>query len=115
MEILKETLPNNPYPILIMAIGAFVLTVALFICSYVYKPLRKQYMEGVGFCMLITFVFFLLFIIISSTSCYTYEVLITDDNMFKELATRGYRLSEVYPGLGQKLYQVSGPIIDWLP
>lgn len=114
MEILKETLPNNPYPILVMAIGAVVLTVALWICSYTYKPLHKQYMTGVGYSALITFVFFLLFIIVSSTSHYTYEALITDDNMFKELALRGYTLSEMYPGLGQKLYQIAGPIIDWL-
>lgn len=114
MEILKETLPTNPFPLLAMAIATITIMVSLWICAFVYKESYKSYMTGVGYSALLVFIFFLLFILISSTSHYTYQVLITDDNMFKELAIRGYTVGEMYPGLGQKLYQIAGPIIDWL-
>lgn len=120
MEIFKEIIPHTQeylwYAFACILLGGAIL----FSANFAMKRgrLTKEKNENIFTPMCGMFLILgMLFVIVACIlpSEYIYKVIITDNDMFAQLAKRGYKVFEVYPGLNQNVYEIVGPVLDWLP
>lgn len=120
MEIFKEIIPHTQeylwYALTCILLGGTILFSANFAMKRGH--LAKEKNENIftpmcGIFLILGMLFVIMAWVLPDE--YIYKVIITDNDMFAQLAKHGYKVSEIYPGLNQNAYEIMGPILDWLP
>ena len=120
MEIFKEIIPHTQEYLWCALTCIFLGGVILFFANCAMKRGRlSEEINEIIFTPMcgIFLILGMLCVIMASVlpDEYIYKVIITDNNMFAQLAKHGYKVSEIYPGLNQNAYEIMGPILNWLP